>query len=82
MSEQKGMLNLTKHRYVVNGIACVGDYNFIGECTLVYIIKAIILFREHKDRLSVHSIQREEQVNANMNIGIISIKPTIKTTFY
>lgn len=76
------MLNLTKHRYVVNGIACVGSYNFIGECISDDIIKAIILFREHKDRLSVHSIQREEQVNANMNIGIISIKPTIKTTFY
>lgn len=68
MSEQKEMLNLTKHRYVVNGIACVGDYNFIGECISDDIIKAIILFREHKDKLSVHSIQREEVVLNSIRI--------------
>lgn len=64
----------TLHRYVVQGVACNGGKDFIGECMADDIIKAIKLFREHKDMLSVHSIQRKEQVNANTGIGIISIK--------
>lgn len=69
---------MSKYRYVANGIACIGGHHFIGECISDDIIKAIILFREHEFMLSVHSIQRKEQVNANTNIGIISIKPAIK----
>lgn len=64
----------TLHRYVVQGVACIGGNDFIGECIADDIIKAIKLFREHKDMLSVHSIQRKEQVNANTDIGIISVK--------
>jgi len=64
---------LTKHRYKVSGVACVGDYHFIGECISNDIINAILLFREHDNGLSVHSIERMEQVSADKEIGIISL---------
>lgn len=62
------------HRYVVQGVACIGGNDFIGECIADNIINVVKLFREHKNMLSVHSIQIKEQVNANTSIGIISIK--------
>lgn len=64
---------MTKHRYKVSGIACVGGYHFVGECISDDIINAILLFGKHNNRLSVHSIERMEQVNADKEIGIISI---------
>lgn len=75
MPKQKEGLSLSKHKYVAQGIACVGcGKNFIGECISDDIIKAIKLFRQHRNMLSVHSIQRKEQVPADASIGIVCIK--------
>lgn len=63
---------MIKHRYEVSGIDGNTGSLFSGTCIADDIIKAIQLFREN--RYSVWNIKRKEQVNANEEIGIKSVK--------
>lgn len=63
---------MIKHRYEVIGIDGNTGSLFSGTCISDDIIKSIQLFREK--RYSVWNIERKEQVNANEEIGIKSVK--------
>lgn len=65
---------MTKHIYFAEGITTVGGRKFYGECVSDDIIKAIQMFRNHEDRMSVHLIERREQVSADKNTGIVFVR--------
>jgi len=63
---------MIKHIYEVNGIDGNTGSLFSGICISDDIVRAIQLFREN--RYSVWNIERKEQVNANEEIGVKSVK--------
>ena len=65
---------MCKHRYVATGIASIGGRRFRGECIADNMNTAIFLFENHEDKLSVHSIERKEQVSVERFMGVTDVK--------
>lgn len=70
---------MPKYMYKVLGVDSKGR-KFISSCIENDIIKAITHYRNIN--MSVHEIERQEQCNANIAVGIANIAVGIKHIFY